>query len=73
MMVTCKGMLQMEHTNTEQKYMRAKQVSKYLGIGLSTVWHMAKQGKIKAIKLTDRVTVFNKDEIDNLVNSAEVA
>jgi len=58
---------------TEQKYMRAKQVSKYLGIGLSTVWHMAKHGKIKAIKLTDRVTVFSKDEIDDLINNSEVA
>ena len=63
----------MQEVQTQQQYMRAKQVAIYLGIGLSTVWFMAKQGKIKAIKLTERVTVFSKEEIDNLVNSVEVA
>lgn len=53
--------------------MRAKQVAIYLGIGLSTVWFMAKNGKLNAIKLTSRVTVFDKDEIDNLINNARVA
>ena len=62
-----------ETTQTQQQYMRAKQVSKYLGIGLSTVWHMAKEGTITAIKLTSRVTVFDKTEIDELIASAKVA
>lgn len=63
---------QMQETQTKQQYMRAKEVAKYLGIGLSTVWFMAKHGKLKAIKLTERVTVFSKDEIDSLINSAKV-
>jgi len=53
--------------------MRAKQVAKYLGIGLSTVWYMAKEGKITPIKLSERVTVFSLKEIDSLVNVDEVA
>jgi len=63
----------MQEAQTQQKYMRAKEVSKYLGIGLSTVWFMAKQGKLHAIKLTERVTVFSKDEIDDFIESAKVA
>jgi len=55
------------------KMMRAKQVSQYLGIGLSTVWLYAKQGKITPIKLSERVTVFDIDEINKLFNTDEVA
>ena len=40
------------------KFMRAKQLAKHLSIGLSTVWLLSKQKKIKAIKLSERVTVF---------------
>ncbi|MCT7637033.1 helix-turn-helix transcriptional regulator [Aliarcobacter butzleri] len=40
-------------------FARAPQLSKLLGIGLSTVWLYAKQGKITPIKLSHRVTVFN--------------
>ena len=50
-----------EQLNTLQtpKFMRAKELAKHLGIGLSTVWFYSKQGKIKPIKLSERVTVFN--------------
>lgn len=47
-----------------QKFMRANQLSKYLGIGLSTVWLYAKQGKITPIKLSERVTVFNVEDVE---------
>ena len=43
---------------------RAKEVSQLLGIGLSTTWLYAKQGKITPIKLSDKVTVFSIDEIN---------
>lgn len=59
--------------NVSKKYYRAHEVAIYLGIGLSTVWLYAKEGKLTAKKLSSRVTVFSIDEIDALMNSAEVA
>lgn len=47
-----------------QKFMRANQLAKYLGIGLSTVWLYAKQEKITPIKLSERVTVFNVEDVE---------
>ena len=62
-------------TNTQQsENMRAKGVANYLGIGLSTVWLYAKQGKLNPIKISDRVTIFKRSEIEAFINaSVEVA
>jgi len=51
---------------------RPKEASKYLGIGLSTLWLYIKQGKLKTKKLSERVTIIEKIELDNLINSVEV-
>lgn len=48
----------------KQKYMRAKELAKHLGIGLSTVWLYSKQGKITARKISERVTVFEVEEVE---------
>jgi len=53
----------------EQEKLRAKEVAIYLGIGLSTVWLFAKQGKLKPVKLGSRTTVFLKSEIDEWVEN----
>ncbi len=54
--------------------LRAKEACKYLGVGLSTLWLYAKQGKIKPIKLSERVTIFKKSDLDNFINGrSEVA
>jgi len=47
--------------------MRAKEVSKYLSIGLSSVWLYAKLGKITPIKLSERVTIFKRSELDKFI------
>jgi predicted DNA-binding transcriptional regulator AlpA len=49
-----------------KKYYRANELAQLLGIGLSTVWLYAKQGKITPKKLSPRVTVFDIDEINTL-------
>ncbi len=49
--------------------LRPKKVAKYLGVALSTVWLYAKQGKITPIKLSDRVTIFRKEDLDNFIKS----
>jgi len=49
--------------------MRAKEVAKYIGIGLSTVWAYSASGLLKPIKLSPRVTVFRRSEIDSFIAS----
>lgn len=49
--------------------MRAKEVAEYLSIGLSTVWLFASQGKLTAKKISNRITVFDVDEVNSLLNS----
>ena len=53
----------------KQNY-RAKEAAEYLGIALSTVWLYAKQGRLNPIKLSPRITVFKKDDLDNLIEVA---
>ena len=52
--------------------MRAKDASKYLACGVSTLWLWVKQGKIKAYKLSDRVTIFKRSELDEFINGGAV-
>lgn len=59
---------EVKSNNTVVENMRAKEASRYLAIGLSTLWLFAKQGKITPIKLSDRVTIFKKDDLDNFIN-----
>lgn len=49
-----------------KKYLRAKEVAEYLGIGLSTVWLYVAQKKLPSKKLSARVTVFNIDDVEKL-------
>jgi predicted DNA-binding transcriptional regulator AlpA len=51
----------------KKNFLRAKEVSEYLGIGLSTVWLYSKKGYITPIKISPRVTVFSIVEIDALL------
>ncbi len=47
----------------EKKNYRAKEAAKVFGVGLSTIWAYAKQGKLHPKKISDKVTVFNADEL----------
>jgi len=49
------------------EYLRDKQAAEYLGVGTSTIWLYTKQGKLKAIKLSERVTVWAKADLDEFV------
>ena len=51
-----------------QENLRAKDVAVYLGIAKSTVWLYVKQGKLTPIKLSPRVTIFKKSDIDRTLN-----
>ena len=65
----------MSKENFEQyktaKYMRAKQLSMHLGIGLSTIWLYTRQGKITAKKISDRVTLFDVVEVEKALLGGE--
>lgn len=50
--------------------MRAREAASYIGCGLSTIWLYAKQGKIKSYKISDRVTIFKKEDLDRFINSS---
>ncbi len=50
---------------------RAKEAAEYLSCGVSTIWLYAKQGKLIPIKLSQRVTIFKRDDLDNFMAKAE--
>lgn len=45
------------------KKLRAKQVANLFGIGLSTVWLYAKEGRLNPHRISSRVTVFDTEEV----------
>ena len=50
------------------KNFRAKEIAEQYSVGESTIWLWAKQGKITPIKISQRVTVFDAEEIENFFN-----
>jgi len=56
--------------NATVENLRAKDASKYLACGVSTLWLWVKQGKIKAYKLSDRVTIFKRSELDAFIDAS---
>ena len=50
--------------NKTPKYMRAKDLSKYLGIATSTIWLYLRQGKIKSNKVSSYITLFEVEEVE---------
>ena len=48
---------------TKQAY-RPKEAAEYLGVGLSTIWLYIAQNKLKTKKLSSRVTVITKSDLD---------
>lgn len=48
---------------------RPKEAAEYLGVGMSTVWYYSKQKKLHPIKLSSRVTIFKKEDLDSFINN----
>jgi len=48
---------------------RPKEAALYLGVAISTIWLYAKQNKITPIKLSPRVTIFKKDDLDRFISN----
>ncbi len=56
----------MEIIKNKSEFMRASQVAKEYPVSKPTLWRWAKDGKIKAIKVSSGVTVFLRGEIEVL-------
>jgi len=52
---------------TQDSLHRASATAKRLAISRATLWRWAKQGRITAVKLSDRVTGFRESEIQALI------
>lgn len=48
----------------DKKAYRAKELANELGIGVSSVWLYVRQGKLKSHKISDKVTLFYKEDIE---------
>jgi predicted DNA-binding transcriptional regulator AlpA len=55
--------------NIKPKFLRAKGIAKHFNIGESTVWYYLKIGKIKSKKISERVTLFDVDEVEQALCS----
>jgi predicted DNA-binding transcriptional regulator AlpA len=50
----------------DKKVYRVKEIVELFGIAKSTVWLYVKEDKLKAIKVSRRVTVFDAQEVHQL-------
>jgi predicted DNA-binding transcriptional regulator AlpA len=53
----------------QEQYFRVTDASKFLGVAKSTLWLFSRQGKIKPIKLSDRVTVWALSDLELFISS----
>lgn len=51
-------------STTLPQRMRARQIAKEFGIGLSTCWNYSKLGFITPIKITKGLTIFDRKEVE---------
>ena len=55
------------------KTLRAKQVAEKLSCSKSQIWALTKNGELKSIKLSPRVTVWLESDIEAYISSKAVA
>lgn len=68
----CRIQINNEGTIMKENF-RAKEAATYTGLALSTIWLYARQGRLSPIKLSPRITVFKKEDLDRLITDGEVA
>ncbi len=56
-----------------KKGYRAREAAEYMGVALSTIWLFANQKKLHPVKISDRVTIFLKEDLDRFMNSRSAA
>jgi hypothetical protein len=53
----------------KKQYYRVKEASVYTGIAVSTLWWYCKLGKLTPKRPSPRVTLFDIDDLNNLINN----
>lgn len=61
--------MERQDINLKQNY-RPKEAAIYLGVGLTFIWELAKKGRLTPIKLSERITVFKRSDLDGLIETA---
>lgn len=57
---------------TEERLLTVKEVAVLLGVGVSTVWYLAKNKRIpKPIKLSEQLTRWKLSEVSSFLNDPE--
>ena len=54
-------------------YLRPLEAAQYLRVSKATLWNYIKQGKIKTRKLSERVTLVLKSDLDALAGGESMA
>jgi len=52
----------------QKEHYRPKEAAQYLGVCTASIWNYIKAGKIKAHKLTNRVTVIHRLELEKFAH-----
>lgn len=60
---------QVQSDNSIKQTYRPKEAAQFLSIGLSTFWLYVKQNKLRTIRLSDRVTIVKREELENFINA----
>lgn len=64
----------MSHSQDVPRFVRAKDAAAFLGLGTSTVWRWAREGRIpKPIKLSARASVWKLDDLKAFVAAQDAA
>ena len=58
---------QVTPSSAPDKILRAPTAAQVLGVSKSTIWRYARDGKLTAVKLSERVTGFRQSEIQALI------
>lgn len=48
----------------DRRVMRPRDAARYLAVGESSIWILASAGELRAVKLSPRVTVFERADLD---------
>ena len=52
---------------TPDKILRAPSAAEAMGVSKSTIWRYEREGKLTAVKLSERVTGFRQSEVQALI------
>lgn len=64
-------MLDKKH-EVEERLLTVKEVARLLGVGVSTVWYLAKRDRIpQPIKLSEQITRWKASDVSSYLNDPE--